>query len=215
MCVHSLSCTHTHKAQWDALRSIPYVHSLPGKWKVAVAGRLTAPDRYRTAFTAVCGRLLSTVLFYPSLSSVHLLFICSAVLVQYILYHLCFPPITNSQLRFARSSTVCLLILSSYCLSSVIRQPICELGEQIWWKHVIYKGNQIYIRTLRAQTYRRALKRCNAAQTHAWQNLARKRCTLLCFHHFQRTSVNTAHRNSTLPNRNLTLHKGLGLGISS
>lgn len=124
-------CTHintqTTRVQGDASRSILYVLSLPGKRTAAVAGRLTAPDRYRTAFTAVCGRLLSTVLLYPSLSSVHLLFICSPVLVQYILYHLfvsphpqtTHPPITNRQLSLARPSTVYRLVPRSYCLSSI------------------------------------------------------------------------------------------------
>lgn len=69
--------THTHTVvQCNALRSILHVQSLPGKRKVAVAGRLTAPDRYRSAFTAVCGQLFSTVILsFTELCSfvVHLL----------------------------------------------------------------------------------------------------------------------------------------------
>lgn len=119
--MHTHTDTHTNRVQWDALRSILYVPSLPGKRKVAVAGRLAAPDRYRSAFTAVCGCLFSTVILsFTELSSfvVHLLCCVGSVNLISSL----FSPITNSQLSFARASTVCRLVLSSYCLSNLIRQ---------------------------------------------------------------------------------------------
>lgn len=78
--------THRHTA-WRP----PCVCSLPGKRKVAVAGRLLLQIN-TGLLLLVFVDASSPLLFYPSLSSVHLLFICSAVLVQYILYHPCPPP---------------------------------------------------------------------------------------------------------------------------
>lgn len=68
----------------------------------------------------------SLLLFYPSLSSVHLLFICSGVLVQYILNHLCPPStpktsVTNSRIFCARSSSAC--CLQQLLLSNIISGP--------------------------------------------------------------------------------------------
>lgn len=48
--------THTHTRTQGTIRCLKAyldVQSLPGKRKVAVAGRLAAPDQYRSAFTAV------------------------------------------------------------------------------------------------------------------------------------------------------------------
>lgn len=63
----------------------------------------------------------SPLLFYPSLGSVHLLFICSPVSVQYVLYHRCFlPPLqTRRLLPVARSAIVSRLILATHCLPSI------------------------------------------------------------------------------------------------
>lgn len=73
--------TQTHTA-W---RPLLYLHSVPGKRKVAVAGRLSAPDQYRSAFTCLCARLFSAVILsFAELCSfvVHLLWCVGSIYLK-------------------------------------------------------------------------------------------------------------------------------------
>lgn len=121
--------TQTHTA-W---RPLLYLHSVPGKRKVAVAGRLSAPDQYRSAFTCLCARLFSAVILsFAELCSfvVHLLWCVGSI---YLKSSLSPPPpstpktsVRNRRIFFVRSSSAC--CLQQFLLSNIIHQAHLQAG---------------------------------------------------------------------------------------
>lgn len=119
----SLTCLHKH-TQPEGLSCISTVFLESGRQQ-QLAGFLL---RINTGLLLlVFVHASSPLLFYPSLSSVHLLFICSGVLVQYILNHLCPQSIiTNSWIFSARSSSACRP--QQFLLSNIIHQAHLRAG---------------------------------------------------------------------------------------
>lgn len=167
MYVHAHTHKQTNRVQWDALRSLLYVQSLPGKREGS------------SSWQAHCSRSIQ-VCFYCRLWTppLHCVILSFTELCSFVVHLLCcvgsinlisslFSPITNSRLSIARSSTVCRLVLSSYCLSNIIRQAHLWAGRtDLMGKHVIYKENQIYIHTLHMRQRFETIQDC--AQMHRY-----------------------------------------------
>lgn len=120
ICTYSLTCLHK-RTQPEGLSCIC---SVPGKRKVAVAGRLSAPDQYRSAFTCLCARLFSSVILsFAELCSfvVHLLWCVGSIYLKSSLSPPPAPP--KPALQIAGSSCP-----QQFLLSHIIHQAHLQAG---------------------------------------------------------------------------------------
>ncbi len=119
---HTHIHTHTHTNKQGTMRCLKvYPVCEESSWK----------EEGSCSWQAHCSRSIQVCcLWTPPLHCVILSF---TELCSFVVHLLCcvgsinlisslFSPITNSRLSSARSSTVCRLVLSSYCLSNIIRQ---------------------------------------------------------------------------------------------